>query len=236
MTNGWNSSPVSRLIRVRSAANVEFGSADGIRHMPLAPTPSISSGLVRLLAVSALVGLTAGCAGSPPATRLHATTVAVPTKPAAVDPVPVFRYGRYTLVEVRPGAAQQDLLEQIIDISLPRTVETTVGDALHIVLQRTGYRLCEADTAARVLYALPLPAVHLELGPLTLREALGTLAGPAWTLDVDTAARRVCFARNDERDAATESPPAESGMPVAEPSKLTPSNPDCDRSPRRKRR
>lgn len=192
--------------------------------MPLAPTPSISSGLVRLLAVSALIGLTAGCAGSPPATRPHATTVAVPTKPAAVDPVPVVRYGRYTLVEVRPGAAQQDLLEQIIDISLPRTLETTVGDALHIVLQRTGYRLCEADTAARVLYALPLPAVHLELGPLTLREALGTLAGPEWTLDIDSVARRVCFARKDERDPAAKPPPAESGVTSTQPSKRTPSN------------
>jgi type IV pili sensor histidine kinase/response regulator len=186
--------------------------------------------------VSAYIGLAAGCAGSSSVTRLNADDDLAQPEHRAVHPVPVVRYGRYTLVEVRPDAAQQHLLEQIVDISLPRTVETTVGDALHIVLQRTGYRLCDADTAARVLYALPLPAVHLELGPLTLREALRTLTGPAWTLDVDTAARRVCFARNDERDPATESPPAESGEPVTESSKRTPSNPDRDRSSWRKRR
>jgi type IV pili sensor histidine kinase/response regulator len=179
---------------------------------------------VRLLAVSATIGLAAGCAGSSSVTRQNADDDTAQPERRAVYPVPVVRYERYTLVEVRPDAAQQDLLEQIIDISLPRAVETTVGDALRIVLQRTGYRLCETDTAARVLYALPLPAVHLELGPLTLREALRTLAGPAWTLDVDTAARRVCFARNDERDPAAKPPPAESGVTSTEPSKRTPSN------------
>ena len=32
-------------------------------------------------------------------------------------------------------------------------------------------------------------------GPLVLRDALLTLAGPAWDLSVDDAARQVCFQR-----------------------------------------
>jgi hypothetical protein len=43
------------------------------------------------------------------------------------------------------------------------------------------------------LYALPLPAAHLHLGPMTLRDALLTLAGPAWELHADDRARQICF-------------------------------------------
>jgi hypothetical protein len=45
------------------------------------------------------------------------------------------------------------------------------------------------------LYALPLPAAHLHLGPMTLRDALLTLAGPAWELHADDRARQICFER-----------------------------------------
>ena len=55
------------------------------------------------------------------------------------------------------------------------------------------------------LYALPLPAVHLHLGPMTLRDALLTLAGPAWELHADDRARQICFERPGDR-AVAESP------------------------------
>jgi type IV pili sensor histidine kinase/response regulator len=121
--------------------------------------------------------------------------------------VPVARYGRYTLVELTPEAGQYDLLFQVIDVSMPATLPATVGDALRYVLLRSGYRLCDADTDARTLYALPLPAAHQRLGPMVLRDALLTLAGSAWDLQIDAAARRVCFAlRADARDIDTQHP------------------------------
>ncbi len=48
--------------------------------------------------------------------------------------VPVVRYGRYTLVELAPMAAQRDLLLQTIDVSMPedgivRPVQGEGGDA-----------------------------------------------------------------------------------------------------------
>lgn len=102
------------------------------------------------------------------------------------------RYGRYTLVELAPPAAQRDLLLQVVDVAMPKEARATVGDGLRHLLQRSGYRLCEtAQTSG--LYALPLPAAHLHLGPLTLRDALLTLAGPAWDLEVDDHIRQVCF-------------------------------------------
>jgi hypothetical protein len=63
--------------------------------------------------------------------------------------IPVARYGRYTLVEMVPEPAQRDLLRQVIEISIPPTLDASVGDALRHVLLRTGYRLCDATEAPR---------------------------------------------------------------------------------------
>lgn len=136
--------------------------------------------------------LAAGCAttapSSPPADSSRAA------EPAISPPqyIPVARYGRYTLVELEPTEAQRNLLLQVIEVSLPDTVQATVGDALNHVLRRSGYRLCSGpETDA--LDALPLPAAHYRIGPMVLRDALLTLAGPAWRLNVEEGARVVCF-------------------------------------------
>ena len=133
------------------------------------------------------------------------TTTTAPLVPDAVEAVstipesdapefiPVVRYGRYTLVELAPTAAQRDLLLQTIDVSMPEDARATVGDGLRHVLKRSGYQLCETAHAVTELYALPLPAAHLHLGPMTLRDALLTLAGPAWELHANDRARQICF-------------------------------------------
>ena len=136
--------------------------------------------------------------------------------------IPVARYGRYTPVEMVPEPAQRDLLRQVIEISIPPTLDASVGDALRHVLLRTGYRLCDAPDAAS-LFTLPLPAAHLRLGPLPLRDALLALAGPAWDLSVDDAARAVCFTRVAVVHASSTSPVAAtpaSSAPAAVPTNL----------------
>jgi type IV pili sensor histidine kinase/response regulator len=107
--------------------------------------------------------------------------------------MPVLRYGRYTLVELIPEHSQQDLMQQIVDITLPPTLNATVGEALRYLLLRTGYQLCDHLDANQALDALPLPAAHIHLGPLTLYEALRVLVGPAWSLTINESTRRVCF-------------------------------------------
>jgi type IV pili sensor histidine kinase/response regulator len=143
-----------------------------------------------------IAALTNACvAGASPASAPPAPeTVSPQASPPPPEAVPVIRQGRYTLIELAPEAAQRHPLRQIVEVSIPPTLDTNVGDALRHVLQRSGYRLCD-DRDAAVLYALPLPASHLRLGPMTLRNALLTLAGPAWDLSVDDVFRRVCFTR-----------------------------------------
>lgn len=113
--------------------------------------------------------------------------------------IQVVRYGRYTLVELTPEAAQSDLMTQVVDVSIPLSqgmAEISVGEAMRYVLQRSGYRLCEPSTAFDLL---PLPVAHAHLGPMQLRDALAVLAGPAWTLQIDDKARQVCFIADSDK-------------------------------------
>jgi type IV pili sensor histidine kinase/response regulator len=104
-------------------------------------------------------------------------------------------------MELTPQAAQQNLLLQVVDVSLPANMHATVGDALRHLLLHSGYSLCYGSAAVAALYDLPLPAAHRQLGPLSLHDALLTLAGPAWDLQVDDVARHVCFVRADVSDS-----------------------------------
>lgn len=165
-------------------------------------------------AALAVAMLAAGCAttAQPPAFVQAPAATDAPVATAAIEvrtviddmppgAVPVARYGRYTLLELVPEPAQRDLMRQVIEVAIPLSFDASIGDALRHVLLRTGYRLCDAADAAP-LFALPLPAAHLRLGPLPLRDALLALAGPAWQLSIDDGARQVCFQRRVTAAAA----------------------------------
>ncbi|WP_454868432.1 PFGI-1 class ICE element type IV pilus protein PilL2 [Pseudomonas farris] len=172
--------------------------------------PSLKTYLVPTILLSCLT--LSGCNNSP-------VQPPQPVEPAAVPiekHIPVQRYGRYTLVELAPESAQRNLLLQIVDINLPSARSLTVGEALRYVLLRSGYRLCDSTPQTAALFNLPLPAAHLSLGPIMLRDALQTLAGPAWALQTNERLRQICFVPADEHspmkvsaftDATTEATP-----------------------------
>lgn len=113
---------------------------------------------------------------------------------AVPEKEPVVRYGRYTLVSTLPDSGQRDLMAQIIDISIPANMHPNVRDAMQYVVDRSGYTLCSADTGhVNILYTRPLPAAQYKLGPMTLRNTLQVLAGPAWQVKVDEVNRQVCY-------------------------------------------
>lgn len=117
------------------------------------------------------------------------------------DWLPVARRGRYTLVTLKPKLSQHNLLLQEIHVAMPAGAELTVGDGLRRVLQRSGYALCDESPATELLFSLPLPAPHYQLGPVLLQDALQTLAGPVWTLQVDLLAREVCFGLGEDNQS-----------------------------------
>lgn len=104
--------------------------------------------------------------------------------------------GRYQTTAPQPRPDQRDLLSAMVDIELSDEVET-VGEAIAAVLENSGYRLSPnpSPSCQEELFELPLPAVHRRLGPLTLRQALEVLSGPAYRPAMDPVRRRVSFER-----------------------------------------
>lgn len=162
--------------------------------MPSLSFHGVPRNALRAIALAIAITCVTGCATSAPSIAPPPPSI-VALEPAPPSVLPVVRYGRYTLIELVPDDGQRDLMQQVIDLALPSAANATVGDALHFVLRRSGYRLCDerTDTTA-VLYALPLPAALEHLGPITLRDALQRLAGPRWALLVNDETREVCFA------------------------------------------
>lgn len=105
--------------------------------------------------------------------------------------------GRYSVLTATPTEVQVELLATTVMIRFPQRIQT-VGEAVHYLLLRSGYRLVPAafiDLETAALLALPLPAVHRILGPMTLKDALTTLAGPAFQLVQDPVHRLMTFER-----------------------------------------
>ncbi|WP_223505333.1 PilL N-terminal domain-containing protein [Pseudomonas sp. GL-RE-29] len=130
---------------------------------------------------------------------------------------PELRYGRYTLVSTEPATEQRDLLAQIIDVSIPSNLNPSVQEAMHYVLQRSGYSLCPAADPVKVLFTRSLPAAHYRLGPISLRRALQVLAGPAWQLTTDEVSRSVCFEQQKPEAGIVRVTPVSSHQSEARP-------------------
>jgi conjugative transfer region protein (TIGR03748 family) len=103
--------------------------------------------------------------------------------------------GRYSMLSATPTEAQADLLATTIKVQLPKRIHT-IGEAIRYLLQRSGFRLADFEAMSsetKGLFDLPLPAVHRNLGPISLRLALETLAGSAFQLIQDPVHRLIAF-------------------------------------------
>ncbi len=115
------------------------------------------------------------------------TSITAPLNAAEVQ------VGRYSSLPAMPTVAQADLLAAIVTVTFPARIHT-VGEAVNYLLQRSGYRMADAVSPETMqLLELPLPAVHRSLGPITLTQALQTLAGPAFLLIHDPVHRLISF-------------------------------------------
>ncbi len=111
---------------------------------------------------------------------------------AAISKVQV---GRYQTIVLQPDENQVDLLSKMVELELPKQINT-VGQAITYLLDGSGYRLLSAKLAEPyrvLLFALPLPKAQRQLGPLSLRQALELLSGPAFHLVIEPVYRLVTF-------------------------------------------
>jgi len=156
---------------------------------------------VRVAFIALATLAAASCTETPPAPEAAIPAPSSPMtspSPSTVPTVPTVRTGRYVLVESLPEEGKRDLMRQVVEITVPPTMDADVGGALRHVLARTGFQLC-ATPELFALTRLPLPAAHFHLGPMPLADALQTLSGPAWRLTVDATERRVCFSRSTDK-------------------------------------
>lgn len=158
------------------------------------------------------LSLLAGCA-----TQNKTEVKAESTAPAAVAPAPepkknppdqidytqinppssgaVIQTGRYMAVPTTPTLAQRDPLQVVITVTIPSDL-TTVGQAVHYLLRRSGYGV---ETPARLnpdalrMFLNPLPEVQRRIGPMTLRDALTILVTPEFVPVVDPIRRRINY-------------------------------------------
>ncbi len=118
---------------------------------------------------------------------------------------------RYSFQKQTPPPHQADLLSAVIETRFPNNV-VTVGHAIEYMLERSGYQFIYTEESAEAM-TLELPAVHRNLGPLNLRTALTTVAGPAWRLQENNEHRKVWF----EPKVAAANTPNPTSPPVATP-------------------
>lgn len=110
---------------------------------------------------------------------------------------------RYSLVKTAPTEAQKDLMAVIIDVSFPESIET-VGQAISQLLTVHGFRFSVISAGSfgqTVLYQLPLPKVHRQLGPMSLRTALNTLGGQSFVLRVNPVTREIAYSIREEHSS-----------------------------------
>ena len=116
------------------------------------------------------------------------------------------RLDRYTLQPQNPTAEQLDLLATVVETQFPESI-ATVGAAIDYLLDRSGYHRIPTEETTPAM-ELPLPKVHQHIGPLKLRAALQTIAGPALKLRENTENRAVWFTKTAGSEL-----PMDSGMP-----------------------
>lgn len=103
--------------------------------------------------------------------------------------------GHYLSLENKPTEAQVNLLSQIIQVRFPQEVQS-IGDAIIYMLRYSGYGLIDESKQSPALkntLKKPLPVIDRNFGPMSLKDALTTLAGPAFILMQDPLNREVDF-------------------------------------------
>ena len=102
---------------------------------------------------------------------------------------------RYVNVRAVPKPGQTDLLSNIVELKFPDQIHN-IGRALEFVLQQYGFRLADCQTVTPeqyLLFMLPLPNPHRQLGPMTLDDTLSTLGGEGFVRSVNPVNRTVCY-------------------------------------------
>lgn len=107
----------------------------------------------------------------------------------------VTQVSRYLTIENKVKPEQINPINQVIQVHFPQDVQT-IGSAINYLLRFSGYSLVideKRNAGLRITLDKPLPIVNRELGPVSLKNGLATLAGDGFILVCDPINREIDF-------------------------------------------
>jgi len=110
----------------------------------------------------------------------------------AYEPV---QLARYSYMQPTATPEQENILSVVVEMQFNSHIET-VGESIVYLLSRSGFQIApeeSSDPSMSILFALKLPLIHRNLGPITIENGLRTLAGPSWDLVIDPVNRYISF-------------------------------------------
>ena len=145
-----------------------------------------------------LTGCTHAAFNNPPAQAQMASAVPAPAIPVQTQPLAnngSLQTGRYQTTPIGAAPAQINPLLTVATFRFAPAVQT-VGQAIHQVLQYSGYALASAPSPdIQNTLSQPLPYSVRVLGPIQIQDALTVLMGQnVFTLVIDPLHRLVSFA------------------------------------------
>ncbi|WP_394230520.1 PFGI-1 class ICE element type IV pilus protein PilL2 [Shewanella colwelliana] len=148
-----------------------------------------------LISVVAVVLVTAGCATPPPTPKVVIPPpLNVRVAPDIVEMGATHRTSRYVTQSTVPARQVRDVLSSEMNVNIPSMPNATVGEGLGFLLKQTGYRVRPATTyAEEQLYQQSLPLMHMNMGYMSVRQALQVIGGNPWALEEDVVKREVGF-------------------------------------------
>jgi len=105
------------------------------------------------------------------------------------------RVGRYLVEKNGPSYVQTDPLAVTFSLTFPPSIHR-IQSALNYLLANTGYQLVARPYRSNDIKQLlkqRLPLTDRQLGPMTVRQGLHVLAGPAYQLLIDPDHRQISF-------------------------------------------
>jgi len=102
---------------------------------------------------------------------------------------------RYTKIKIAPKAEQLAPLDVVVDVKFPMQI-ITIENAIHYLLEESGFELIQKELRPKemsIMLANRLPAVHRDLTPMMLKDALNVLLGKHFRLIYDPLRRKVSF-------------------------------------------
>ena len=106
------------------------------------------------------------------------------------------KIGRYIKTSLEPKQEIINPLEVVINVRLPKRMNL-VGESIEYLLSRSGYRIRPSENGSSpemyVLFSLPIPAQHRQMGLIRLSRALEVLASDAYQMQIDKVRREIWF-------------------------------------------